>query len=288
MFSQFIVLLVCLLQVSCMKMFTRTDVIKPFQDGNALKIISGLQNFDSCSVQNIVNAAYNGGASHVDIACDPLLVSLLKSKINIPVCVSSIEPLKFVEAVKAGADMVEIGNFDSFYQHGISFSGDDVLKMAEETRTLLPDIPLSVTIPYHLSIIEQVELAQKLEMLNVDVIQTEGKFKASPVGKNVQEMIEIASPTIAAAYTLSRSVKIPVMCASGLTDVTVPMALAAGAKGVGIGSMVSSCKSPQQMLMAVTAIASSMGRTPAAPSAASTMDSVTTAINSAKKVGFYL
>ena len=243
-------------------MFSKKHVLKPFLDGNALKIISGLKNFDSQSVKNVVNAAYNGGASHVDIACDPLLVSLIKSKINIPVCVSSIEPSKFVAAVNAGADMVEIGNFDSFYEHGITFSSDDVLKMTKETRSLLPDIPLSVTIPYHLSITEQVTLAQNLEALNVDIIQTEGKFKISPVGKNIQEMIEIASPTIATAYTLSRSVKIPIMCASGLTDVTAPLALAAGARGVGIGSMVSSCQSPQQMLMAVTAIATAMGRNP--------------------------
>jgi len=44
--------------------------------------------------------------------------------------------------------------------------------------------------------------------------------------------------TIETAFSLSRAVNIPVMCSSGLTDVTAPMALASGAKGVGIGSMV--------------------------------------------------
>lgn len=262
MARQFVTVLALLLcVVNGMKMFSKKDVLKPFINGNALKVISGLQNFDSISVQNVANAAYVGGASHVDIACDAKLVSLVKSKINIPICVSSIVPSQFVEAVAAGADMIEIGNFDSFYSQGISFTSADVLEITRETRSLLPDIPLSVTIPYHLSLSEQIELAQTLEsMYAVDIIQTEGKFKVSPVGKGIQEMIEIAAPTIASAYALSRAVKIPVMCASGLTDVTVPLAIASGARGVGIGSMVSQCKSPQQMIMAVTAIAASMGR----------------------------
>ena len=55
----------------------------------------------------------------------------------------------------------------------------------------------------------------------------------------VQELLEIATPTIASSYALSRAVTIPIICSSGLTDVTAPLALAAGAKGVGIGSMVS-------------------------------------------------
>jgi hypothetical protein len=50
------------------------------------------------------------------------------------------------------------------------------------------------------------------------------------------------------------------MCASGLTDVTAPLALAAGARGIGIGSMVNKLPHPQRMLMAVSVIAASIGR----------------------------
>jgi hypothetical protein len=35
--------------------------------------------------------------------------------------VSAVEPGLFVAAVAAGADLVEIGNFDSFYPQGIVF-----------------------------------------------------------------------------------------------------------------------------------------------------------------------
>lgn len=52
----------------------------------------------------------------------------------------------------------------------------------------------------------------------------------------MQGAIERAAPTLAAAHAISRAVSIPVMAASGLSDITAPMALAAGAKGVGVGS----------------------------------------------------
>ena len=89
---------------------------------------------------------------------------------------------------------------------------------------------------------------------------------------DVQELIEIAAPTLASAYALSRAVTIPVMCASGLTDVTAPLALSAGAQGVGIGSAVNKLPSRQQMLMAVASIASSIGLSAEEDGAAAVVD----------------
>ena len=51
--------------------------------------------------------------------------------------------------VEAGADLIEIGNFDSFYAQGIRFEADEVLALTQATRTLLPEITLSVTVPAH-------------------------------------------------------------------------------------------------------------------------------------------
>ena len=76
---------------------------------------------------------------------------------------------------------------------------------------------------------------------------------------DIQESLEIASPTLAAAYALSRAVDIPVMCASGLNDVTVPAAIAMGASGVGVGSMISKLSNRQQMLLATQALADALG-----------------------------
>ncbi|CAM9453303.1 unnamed protein product, partial [Laminaria digitata] len=74
----------------------------------------------------------------------------------------------------------------------------------------------------------------------------------------VQGAIERAAPTLAAAHAISRAVEIPVMAASGLSDITAPMALAAGARGVGVGSAVNKLNSEIGMVAVVRAIASSM------------------------------
>ena len=103
--------------------------MRPFLEGKALKVISGLNNFNKESVKNLAWAANEGGASHVDIACDPELVRLAKTVCSIPICVSSITPRSFVTAVDAGADMVEIGNFDAYYAEGLKFSSADVLAL---------------------------------------------------------------------------------------------------------------------------------------------------------------
>ena len=110
--------------------------------GQALKAIAGLNNFDGDRVEAIVKAAELGGATFVDIAADPALVQRIKAITSLPVCVSTVEPAKFVDCVAAGADLIEIGNFDSFYAQGIRFEAAEVLAMTQETRRLLPDVLL--------------------------------------------------------------------------------------------------------------------------------------------------
>ena len=41
---------------------------------------------------------------------------------NLPICVSAVDPELFPAAMAAGAAMLEIGNFDSFYAQGRIFS----------------------------------------------------------------------------------------------------------------------------------------------------------------------
>ena len=266
----FVLLVLVLATTAVSLQLGRAQVLQPFKTGNALKVISGLNNRDVSTVRNVAWAANQGGASHVDIACDPTLVREVRAVCSLPICVSSVVPADFVAAVQAGADMVEIGNYDSFYDQGRIFNSADVLAMTVETRRLLPTTPLSVTIPHTLALDEQVELAQRLQEAGADIIQTEGKMSVNPSSMGVQELIEKAAPTLASAYALSRAVSIPVMCASGLTDVTCPLALAAGARGVGVGSMVNKLRQPQQMLLAVQAIASSIGRQPEAQATSNT------------------
>ena len=65
------------------------------RSNSLLKVISGLNNFDTQSVKTIVEAAALGGADLVDIACKPELVDLALKNSTLPVCVSSVVPRSF-------------------------------------------------------------------------------------------------------------------------------------------------------------------------------------------------
>nr|GMD08225.1 Ycf23 family protein [Ipomoea batatas] len=135
------------------------------------QIISGLQNLNKENVAAVVTAADKGGATHVDIACDPELVKLATALTSLPVCVSSVDPAAFPAAVEAGALMVEIGNYDSFYEMGLIFSPEQILNLTKETKRILPSIVLSVTVPHTLSLPDQIKLAEILEQEGADIIQ---------------------------------------------------------------------------------------------------------------------
>ncbi len=222
--------------------------------GNALKVISGLNNFDRDRVAAVVNAAEQGGATFVDIAADTDLIRMVKRLTSLPVCVSAVEPEKLAAAMQAGADLVEIGNFDSFYAQGIRFEAAEVLAITRETRRLLPSVTLSVTVPHILELDQQVQLAEALVKAGADMIQTEGGTSSAPIHAGTLGLIEKAAPTLAAAYEISRGVNVPVLCASGLSSVTVPLAIAAGAAGVGIGSAINKLSSEVEMIAVVRSL----------------------------------
>jgi thiamine monophosphate synthase len=53
---------------------------------------------------------------------------------------------------------------------------------------------------------------------------------------------------LAATAAISQAVNIPTMAASGISSVTAPLAIAAGASGVGVGSAVNKLNSDIAML----------------------------------------
>ena len=229
---------------------------KSIKNRSLLKVISGLNNFNPESVFRISKAAGLGGADLLDIACEPKLVELAAEASSIPVCVSSVEPKLFPDAVKAGASIVEIGNFDSFYPDGRFFSADEVLSLAIESRRLLPEGVLSVTVPHILPLDCQAQLALDLVDKGVDLIQTEGGTSSHPISPGTLGLIEKASPTLAATFAISSALKesfheVPVICASGLSEVTVPMAISVGADGVGIGSAINKLNNELAMIATV-------------------------------------
>jgi pyruvate/oxaloacetate carboxyltransferase len=235
-----------------------SSLVSALNQGRALKVISGLNNFDVDNVKAVVKAAELGGATFVDIAADAELIRMVKETTHLPVCVSAIDPEKFVMAVEAGADLIEIGNFDSFYAQGRTFGADEVLALTETTRALLPNILLSVTVPHVLPLDQQVALAEKLVAAGADIIQTEGGTSAAPQSAGILGLIEKAAPTLAAAHAIAHAVNVPVLCASGISNVTAPMAIAAGAAGVGVGSMIHQLNSEIAMIAAVRSLVESL------------------------------
>lgn len=222
-----------------------------FNQGQALKVISGLTNFDQDQVVKVAKAAQAGGATFVDIAAQPEIIRAVREAIALPICVSAVEPELLAAAVAAGADLVEIGNFDAFYSQGRRFEAEEVLALTQETRALLPQVCLSVTVPHILALDEQVALAEALVEAGADIIQTEGGTSSNPQSPGTLGLIEKAAPTLAAAHAISQAVSVPVLCASGISDVTAPMAIAAGAAGVGVGSAINKLNDEVAMVAVV-------------------------------------
>jgi deoxyribose-phosphate aldolase len=225
-----------------------------FDQNRALKVISGLTNFNADRVAAIVKAADQGGATFVDIAADPGLVRMARQLTHLPICVSAVEAQQFVPAVEAGADLIEIGNFDAFYAQVIRFEADEVLALTRDTRALLPTVTLSVTVPHILPLDQQAQLAEALVDAGADVIQTEGGTSSQPAHAGSLGLIEKAAPTLAAAHEIARVVDVPVLCASGLSSVTAPLAIAAGASGIGVGSAINQLNSEVAMVAAVRSL----------------------------------
>ena len=161
--------------------------------------------------------------------------------------------------------MVEIGNYDAFYPLGRVFDAAEVLAITRRTRELLPEVVLSVTVPHVLPLDQQEQLASDLVEAGADLIQTEGGTSAKPFSPGALGLIEKAAPTLAAAHAISRALTdaghtTPVLCASGLSSVTVPMAIAAGAAGVGVGSAVNRLSDPLAMVAVVRGLREALGR----------------------------
>ena len=101
----------------------------------------------------------------------------------------------------------------------------------------MPNFPLSVTVPHTMPIDKQIDLAIKLVEEGVDIIQTEGGTSATPYSSGIQGFFEKSVPTLAATYSIyqefkKQSLNIPIMSASGLSQVTCPLAISCGASAV--------------------------------------------------------
>ena len=234
---------------------------RSLSEKRCVKVIAGINNFNTEKVKMIATAAENGRATAVDVAAREDIIKLAKETTNLPVFVSSIKPEELKMAADNGADVLEIGNYDALYRDGLRISAEEVLEITRKTIELVGnDIMLSVTVPGHIDVSEQVKLALELEALGVDLIQTEGAAIADVKSAGARGLLETAQISIANTVELTRNINIPVMTASGITETTAPLAIAAGASAVGVGSCVNKLNSAFEMTIAVKSVVESVNR----------------------------
>lgn len=232
-----------------------------------LKVISGINNIDLERVEMIVSSAIESRATAVDVAAKREVLELStrlieSSHSEIALFASSIVPEELAMAVNEyHVDAIELGNFDAMYREsGKTLSSMEVLNLVRETLSMInkEEVMFSVTIPGSLSINDQISLARELELLNIDMIQTEGYVSEEMIQSSTLEgsraLLNRAELTISNTLELSRNIELPIMTASNINTITAPFAFAAGASAIGCGSCINRLESKIQMLAIISSL----------------------------------
>lgn len=223
-----------------------------------VKVIAGIDTFDPARVLPVVEAATAGGAHAVDIACDPALIAMVKERTTLTVFVSSTNPQQLIMAARAGADVLELGNFDAMYREGLTPTADQILDWTRTVKAAVGDsIPLCVTVCGRLPLNEQVDLAQMLQAAGADIIQAEGTVGPAAVTDRASAIAAITS-ALANAAEIRKAIEMPIFVAGGITPENAAFAIAAGANGVGVGKAVSACPSASERLSVVKGVVSAL------------------------------
>ena len=218
----------------------------------AVKVCTGIENFNIENIKKVISSAQIAGASAIDICANEEIILLAKQLTNLPIIVSSTNPQELAKAIELGADGIEIGNFESFYKKGIYFNANEIMTIVKETHSLLnKKVFFSVTIPSEISISEQIELARKLEYLGIDLIQTEGHYTSKENFEGARGLLARAEQSISNTIELSRNIDAPIMTSSGINSTTAEFAFTAGASGVSISSCVTKLTSEVSMLATI-------------------------------------
>ena len=192
----------------------------------------------------MVNIADIAGATYLDVAADSFVIKEVKRNTVLPLCVSSISLHDLYVAATEGVDLLEIGNYDFFYQQGLFLSHTHILNLAQEATKLFPGLDICVTIPYTLSLSEQIQLACQLESIGVKILQTESlKIKSKSTYCSLTELIGVAIPVLSSTYAISQAVNVPIIAASGMNCLLASLAMLYGASGVAIGTSLADCSS---------------------------------------------
>nr|YP_009027657.1 hypothetical chloroplast RF23 [Neoporphyra perforata]AGV01121.1 hypothetical chloroplast RF23 [Neoporphyra perforata]AHB35359.1 hypothetical chloroplast RF23 [Neoporphyra perforata]AIA19522.1 hypothetical chloroplast RF23 [Neoporphyra perforata]AIA19731.1 hypothetical chloroplast RF23 [Neoporphyra perforata]AIA19940.1 hypothetical chloroplast RF23 [Neoporphyra perforata] len=226
-----------------------SSITNDFTNKLALKVITGLNNFNMKKVKQMTQAAEIAKATYVDIAADINIINELRSNSTIPICVSSISAQTLIKCQKADVQILEIGNYDSFYEQGRLFSSKEIMNISKDTKYSLPNTTLCVTIPHVLRVEEQIELTRDLERIGVDIVQTEGKSTSLSKNGDLSGIIGRAASTCSSTYAISQNSNMPIVSASGISALTAPISFLYGASGIGIGNNIRQLSNITSMVM---------------------------------------
>lgn len=234
----------------------RIDLFKrDLAEKTAVKVIAGIDNFDVENVRKVISAAEKAQASAVDISADAEIIKMAKEMTTIPVFVSSIVPEELQRALELGADAIEIGNFDTLYRNGVRITAAEVLEITRKTMSLIEeDVFVCVTIPGHIGISEQVELAAQLEKMHIDLVQVEGSAVIEAKSAGARGLLEASQVSLANTIEIARNTDIPVMSASGITPTTASLFFASGASAIGVGSCINRLSTEIEMLAVIKSL----------------------------------
>ncbi|MBQ4646561.1 MAG: DUF561 domain-containing protein [Candidatus Gastranaerophilales bacterium] len=167
---------------------------KHLREKRAIILSCGSSNINTEQISRISRAAQSAKASAISIASSKEAYECVKKNSKLSVFVNSIHPFEILNAVKMGVDGVIIGNYFDVYKQGKKFDFSEIYDIVLESLSLINDYDVYkiVTIPASISFDEQCQLVNKLNMLGVDMIQTEGYKKSSVNSTLILESPELA------------------------------------------------------------------------------------------------
>lgn len=206
-------------------MIKKFQLKKMLEEKNLLKVIAGMENFDDSNIRMVVNAASLGNAQAVDISADMENILWIKENhTKLIIFVFSMSTQMLLRAEDAGADVLELGNYDCIYEEGRTVSSDEIIEKTRELRAnAKKDTMLCITVPGNLSVKEQADLAIQLQAAGADILQVENLNSESDY-KNAQEIVKV--------------VEIPVLLSGRLDSSKIERAFDTGVNAIGIGKSI--------------------------------------------------
>lgn len=221
----------------------RNELKNLLEEKKLLKIISGIENFNSNNIKMVVNAANIGGANAVDISSMPENIEWVKKNYEkLILFVSSLSVESLLKAKEYGADVLELGNFDALYLKNKSISKEEIIALTRELRYKSGNNAiLCITVPGNISLEEQIDISLQLQAAGADILQLEN-LKYESDYQNAKEITKV--------------VEIPVILSGKIDSFKIEKAISTGVNGIGVGKAVNSKSTLNEMIEEVKSLVS--------------------------------